>query len=180
METILESSRLVLRKFVQSDFDSLSRMHEDPEVMHFWPRPYTREETQVFLERMWERYERDGYGLYAAVLQESGEVVGRIGYLRQEVDDRPDLEIGYMLAREQWGKGLAAEAARALRDHAFSLMDVDRIISLIRPDNVRSRRVAESNGMRVLKEVQHASLFHLMYAITADEWRNRVAASDQT
>jgi len=104
--------------------------------------------------------------------------VGRCGYLWQVVEGRPELEIGYLLGRKHWGRGLATEAATALRDHAFREMKTDRVISLIQPANERSRRVAERNGMRVSGETLHAGLPHLVYAITFDEWRSLAAGRE--
>ena len=82
-----------------------------------------------------------------------------------------EIEIGYHVRRDLWGRGLATEAARACRDYGFARLAVERLISLIRPENEPSRRVAEKNGMRVWKEITWHSLQHLVYAINREEQR---------
>jgi len=85
------------------------------------------------------------------------------------VDGANEVEIGYHVHRDQWGQGLATEAARACRDFGFSHLSVERLISLIRPENQASRRVAEKNGMTIWKEVIRVGLPHLVYSIRRDQ-----------
>ena len=103
------------------------------------------------------------------ILKSSGELVGDCGLTIQHVDGHGEIEIGYHVRRDLWGQGLATEAARACRDFGFQRLPVDRLISLIRPENLQSRRVAEKNGMTVWKEVLRQGLPHLVYAIRRDQ-----------
>jgi RimJ/RimL family protein N-acetyltransferase len=89
--------------------------------------------------------------------------------VRQNVDAVDEIEIGYHVRRDLWSRGYATEAARACRDFGFANLGVDRLISLIRPENLASRRVAEKNGMTISKEVIKADLLHYVYAIKRDE-----------
>ena len=99
------------------------------------------------------------------ILRESGELIGDCGLTQQLVDGQKEIEIGYHLRRDHWGKGFATETATACRDYAFAHLQVDRVISLIRPENIPSRRVAERNGMTLWKEVIWRDLPHCVYAI---------------
>ena len=99
------------------------------------------------------------------VLKTSGEVIGDCGLVTQQIEGRPELEVGYHLRRDQWGHGYATEAARGCMEYAFGTLDAPKVISLIRQENVPSRRVAERNGMKVEREVMYFGLTHLMYAI---------------
>jgi RimJ/RimL family protein N-acetyltransferase len=81
------------------------------------------------------------------------------------VDSTDEIEIGYHERRDLWGQGLATEAARACCDYGFAYLPVDHLISLIRPENLPSRRVAEKNGMTIWKEVIRKSIPHLVYSI---------------
>jgi RimJ/RimL family protein N-acetyltransferase len=99
------------------------------------------------------------------ILKSSGELIGDCGLTVQDVDGANEIEIGYHLRRDLWGQGLATEAASACRDFGFARLPVERLISLIRPENLPSRRVAEKNGMTVWKEVMWKDLLHLVYAI---------------
>ena len=108
---------------------------------------------------------RDGVGLWALVLKATGEMVGDCGIIRQEIEGESLYEIGYHLRRDLWGQGLATEAATACRDWGFAHLGVNRLISLIRPENVPSQRVAERNGMTIWKEIEWRGLRHYVYAI---------------
>src|SRR5207253_52013 len=78
-------------------------------------------------------------------------------------------EIGYHLRRDMWGQGLATEAARACRDYGFEHLNAEFLTSLIRPENLASRRVAERNGMKVWKQVMRVGLVHAVYRLTREE-----------
>jgi RimJ/RimL family protein N-acetyltransferase len=98
-------------------------------------------------------------------LKQTEEVIGDCGILLQQVEGERFYEIGYHLRRDQWHQGLATEAAIACRDWAFAHLKTNRLISLIRPENLPSRRVAERNGMTVWKEVNWRGLPHCVYSI---------------
>ncbi len=105
-----------------------------------------------------------GTGFTPLVLKTSGDVIGDCGLVTQQIEGRPELEVGYHLRRDQWGRGYATEAAHGCMEFAFGVLHAPKVISLIRPENLPSRRVAERNGMQVEREVMHGGLMHLMYA----------------
>ena len=162
---ILETLRLRLREFVAGDADALAQVLSDPETMRYYPAPYDRTGVEGWIARCRQRYRDDGVALWAMELKSSGELIGDCGIIRQEVEGERFFEIGYHLRRDLWGQGFATEAAVACRDWAFAHLNIDRLISLIRPDNLRSRRVAERNGMTVWKEVEWHSMRHCVYSI---------------
>lgn len=164
--SILTTDRLVLREMVPQDLDFVAGMLADPEVMRFYPKTYTRAEAQEWLDRQRSRYQRDGHALWLVALRDTGEPAGQIGLVRQIVRGVDETEVGYLLARPFWGQGLATEAARACRDHALVTLGRARAISLIRPENEASRRVAERIGMRVVDRTPHWGFEHLVYAIS--------------
>jgi len=167
--TILETRRLILRQFVTNDLDALSRVLSDADAMRHYPAPYDRAGVEAWIARNQQRYRDDSVGLWAMVLKANGEMIGDCGIVRQEVEGEHLFEIGYHLRRDLWGQGFASEAATACRNWAFANLGVDRLISLIRPENIRSRRVAERNGMTVWKEVEWHGLRHSVYAVTRGE-----------
>jgi RimJ/RimL family protein N-acetyltransferase len=81
-----------------------------------------------------------------------------------------EVEIGYRLDPAYWNRGLITEAARAVRDHAFEDLKLPRVISLIHPENIPSRRVAEKNGMKIEKEITFRGFPTLVFAITREQW----------
>ncbi|MFN7944637.1 MAG: GNAT family N-acetyltransferase [Blastocatellia bacterium] len=162
---ILETERLRLRVMTQHDFAALFEFLGDAETMKYYPQPYDAEGVRYGIERNIRRFEAYGGGLWAVVHKEADQVIGDCGLIYQRVDDVWELEIGYRFNRSFHHQGLATEAARACRDYGFSHYTVSRLISLIRPENLPSRRVAERNGMQIVKETMHAGLRHYVYAI---------------
>ena len=167
---ILETTRLLLREFTPQDADALALVLSDPETMRYYPAPYDRAGVEHWIERNRQRYQDDGVGLWAMELKETRDseaekTIGDCGITVQQVDGERLYEIGYHLRRDLWGQGLATEAATACRDWAFAHLKTRRLISLIRPENLPSRRVAERAGMAVWKEVNWRGLSHYVYSI---------------
>ena len=133
--------------------------------MQFYPKTFGPEDAKQWVARNRRRYSEDGYGLFAVMLKDGVEVIGDCGIIKQNVEGETAMEVGYHFRRDQWGRGYATEAARACMGLAFDSFGADQVISLIRPENVRSRRVAERNGMKLEREVVHYGLPHLVYAV---------------
>jgi RimJ/RimL family protein N-acetyltransferase len=167
---ILETERLILREFVAEDADALARVLSDPEAMRYYPMSFDRKAVEEWIARNQRRCVVDGHGLWAMDLKSSGEMIGDCGITLQEVDGESLPEIGYHLRRNMWGQGLAIEAAQACRDYGFERLRVESMISLIRPENMPSWRVAEKNGMKVWKETIRSGLRHVVYRIQRAEW----------
>jgi RimJ/RimL family protein N-acetyltransferase len=162
---ILQTPRLKLREFIAHDVDALALILSDPETMRYYPAPYDRAGVERWIERNRERYGEDGVGLWAMELISAEGLIGDCGIVVQQVDGEGMYEIGYHLRRDFWGRGLATEAAAACRDWAFAHLKAERLISLIRPENVASRRVAERVGMSLWKEVEWRGLPHCVYSV---------------
>jgi [ribosomal protein S5]-alanine N-acetyltransferase len=166
---VLQTQRLSLREFEPGDVDALAAILSDPETMRYYPVSFDRIGVVDWIRRNRARYSNDGYGLWALILNSSGELIGDCGLVRQSVDGADEIEIGYHVRRDLWGQGYASEAAQACQDYGFANLRVDHLISLIRPENLASRRVAEKNGMTIWKEVTRANLLHYVYAINRDQ-----------
>lgn len=161
---ILETERLVLRKYTLADVPALEAVLGDPIAMEFYPAPYDRQGVEDWIKRHLDRYKRDGHGLWAMLLKGSHEMIGDCGCTFQEVEGKNELEIGYHVRGDMWGHGYATEAARACMDYAFQQLGAQRVISMIRPPNIRSRRVAEKNGMTCEKIILWRDYEHCIYA----------------
>lgn len=153
---ILTTDRLGFRALTPEDAPALASIYADVEVMQYLAAGTTRtlEETQAEIEHHMECYERDGYGLWATVLLETGELIGRCGLLRWQIEGAQEVEVAYLLDRAHWGHGLGTEAAEATRDWAFAQPSPGRLISLAYPSTKASARVAEKIGMRFEREVE--------------------------
>jgi ribosomal-protein-alanine N-acetyltransferase len=163
---ILQTQRLSLREFEPADVDALAEILCDREAMRYYPAPYDHAGVEDWIQRNRDRYVQHGHGLWAMIQNSTGRVIGDCGLVRQSVDEVDEMEIGYHVRRDLWGQGYASEAAGACRDYGFSTLGVDRLISLVRPENLASCRVAEKTGMVVWKQVTRANLLHYVYAIS--------------
>lgn len=146
---ILETERLYLRELCQNDFAALCAILQDSAVMYAYEHAFSDQEVQIWLDRQRRRYRDDGFGLWAAVLKKTGDMIGQCGITLQEWDGRQVPEIGYLFAKAYWRKGYAVEAAEACKNYAFDTLGYDRVYSIIRENNIASRKVAEKNGMTV-------------------------------
>lgn len=164
VNVVLETPRLRLREFTLNDTDALAAVLGDPVAMQYYPAPYDRPGVEAWIARNMERYRSDGHGLWAMLLKDSGELIGDCGCYLRDVDGRNDIEIGYHVRRDLWGKGYATEAAQACIEYAFGKLGVDRVISMIRPENLQSVRVAEKNGLVCEKIIFWRGYDHGIYA----------------
>lgn len=150
----LETERLRLRPFTQSDIDALVDLDSDPEVMRYLnggiPTPRAVVEAEV-LPRFLRSYERgDGFGVFAALEKATDEFLGWFGFQPRDTD-LGEVELGYRLKRAAWGKGYATEGARALIRRGFTELGVRRIVATTYQDNLPSRRVMERAGLRFVR-----------------------------
>jgi RimJ/RimL family protein N-acetyltransferase len=163
------TERLRLRAYRQDDLDDLHAMFSDPEHMRWYPKRFSLEETRAWLERTFERYTTDGFGLWIVEDRGTGGFLGTVGPTIQVVEGVDEVEIGWHTRPGRKGEGIAPEAGAAARDWAFANLDVGHVISLVRPENVSSCRVADKLGMRVDREVDYKGMLHRVYRIDRDE-----------
>ena len=161
---VLETSRLRLREFVSQDADALAAILGDPVAMKYYPAAFDHKGVEEWIGKNIARYQCDGHGLWAMVLKDSGELIGDCGCTLQDVEGQDHIEIGYHVRRDLWGKGYATEAAFVCMDYAFTRLGAARVISMIRPQNLQSRRVAEKNGMTCEKIIFWRGYEHCVYA----------------
>ena len=161
----LDTDRLRLRMFRESDFDAYARICADPEVMRHLGdgKPLTPDDAWRQMAWILGHWELRGYGLWAVEERATGALVGRIGHINPA--GWPGFELGWMLGRAWWGKGYATEGARRALDYAFTELDRPHVISLIRPDNLASIRVAERLGETLEGTVELYGSDALVYGV---------------
>jgi RimJ/RimL family protein N-acetyltransferase len=163
---VFRTERLEAREMSLADLDFIASLLADPEVMRFYPKRCSREEARGWIERQLKRYEAHGHGLWLILDRATREPVGQVGLLVQRVDDREEPEVGYLIHRPFWRRGYATEAALATRDHAFHVLGLPYVISLIRPENLPSQRVARRLGMAPDRTTTFAGLEHLVFKVS--------------
>ena len=132
---IVETERLYLRELNQNDFEALCKILKDEQTMYAYEGAFCDAEVQEWLDRQILRYQKWGFGLWAVVHKQTGEVIGQCGLTMQPWRDTEVLEIGYLFQRAYWHKGYATEAARACKQYAFAVLGADQVCSIIRDTN---------------------------------------------
>ena len=147
MPVPIETPRLILRPWRDSDREPFARLCADPRVMEHFPACMTADEANALIDRATAYLERDGFTFFAAELRQTGEFIGFTGMAAAPFDFLKCPEIGWRLAAEFWNRGLATEGARAVVRFAFDELGYDELVAFTVPANVRSRRVMEKLGM---------------------------------
>jgi RimJ/RimL family protein N-acetyltransferase len=188
MRVFLETERLLLRRFVESDVDNLFNLDGAPEVMRFinggkpTPRDVIRNET---LPRFLNAYERfEGFGVWAAIERSTGEFLGWFEFYPRKDVGPEEVELGYRLRRSAWGKGYATEGSRALIRKGFVELGVRRVVAETMVVNAASRRVMEKAGLRYVRtfhqkwpeRIEGEEQGDVEYALTKADWERRQAA----
>ncbi len=145
----IQTERMLLRCWRDADRAPFARINADPDVMEFYPAPLSAAESDATVDRIESHFAQHGFGPWAAELRETGEFIGYVGLAVPQfvAPFTPCVEIGWRLAKEHWGKGLATEGGCAVLRHAFEVLALPEIVSFAVSANVRSRRVMEKLGM---------------------------------
>ena len=163
----IETARLVLRRWLPGDAEALAEIHAHPAVAaHLDPK--TRDDTVAMVARYEHHWEEYGFGRFAVEDRRTGLLVGRVGVMRQPEWSATE-EVGWTIAHNRWGEGLAAEAARATIADVFERVGLPRIVSWTTPDNVASRRVMDKCGLRYRGTVDWKGVDYVWYDLQADE-----------
>ena len=168
--SVIETERLILRHFTPEDAADNYRIYTDPENMKFMGRqPDSVEFERYYIRRhIANYYDRHGFGLWAAVLKENNQLIGRCGLIYQQVEDTQEVEVSYLIDKHHWGQGLATEAAREAVKLGFERYKFPRIVAIINPENIASVRVAEKIGMKYERDVNFKDFGEVaMYALKA-------------
>jgi RimJ/RimL family protein N-acetyltransferase len=163
--TFVETARLQMRRMTYDDVAGLLKVFGDSEAMRFYPAPFDCQQMEKWVDWNQRNYTNYGYGLWSLILRATGELIGDCGLVNQQVDEALEVEIGYHVRRDLWRQGLATEAALACRDYGFDILGRRRLISLIHPQNLASRRVAEKVGMTLSREALWKNKPTCIYAI---------------
>jgi len=168
----VETARLRLRLFTPDDLDRMCEITRDPEVMRYigHGHPFSREETWKNLNTIMNAFRRRGYGRWAMERRDTGALVGYCGL--SSGNPEVGIEVAYMLAREEWGKGFALEAGRAALRYGFETLGVSSIAGITIRGNSRSGRVLERLGMRFVRNARYYEFSCTHYSIARADWRD--------
>jgi len=172
----LETERLVLREWRDSDFDPFAEFMADPDVVRYLNgEPMTRPDAWRTMAMIVGHWALRGYGTWAVERKSDGRFIGRVGMINPE--GWPGLEVGWTLGKPYWGQGYATEAAKAALRYAFLTQPVERVISCIDPDNKPSQAVAlrlgETRGPRQDFVISGRTYVIDVWSIAREDWQKR-------
>ena len=165
---LLETERLGLRLLRQGDAAALAQVFADPYAKRFYPGWSDISVAEKWIAKNLQRYQEDGFGLWAVCLKSSGEMIGDCGLMYQTVETLREVEVGYHLRADHRGKGLATEAAHACLDYGFARLECERLVSMVHPANDASRRVAARIHLRSRRFERQGELYYLFYTDRPD------------
>jgi RimJ/RimL family protein N-acetyltransferase len=182
--TLLQTERLAIRNWRDSDREFFHRINSDDRIMEFFPFRRSRGQSDALMDEMRADIDANGYGWTAVDIEATGQCIGFVGLNVTEIAGIATAEtheIGWRLAPEYWGNGYATEAATALVDFAFDRAGLDEVISFAVVTNTRSLAVMERLGMRHVRDFDHPAIpdthpelkpFKL-YRLAKDDWKAR-------
>jgi RimJ/RimL family protein N-acetyltransferase len=167
---MLETERLLHRKFKPDDLDKLIELRSDPEVNQYLggSRLQNSEAIAKRIQFYFECYDKFGFGVAAMIWKETGEMIGWSGLM--PLEDTGEIEVGYGMKKEFWGKGIGLETARAWLDYGFNKAGLTRIVAVAQPENAGSWRIMEKCGMHYEKTETHYGIECLFYAVAREEF----------
>ena len=175
MSTILKTERLFLREMDRNDYDALYRVLADSTIMQHYPYTFDESRVRDWIKRNLNRYQENGFGLWAVCLKDTGEMIGDCGLTLQNINGEMLPEIGYHIRRDCQRKGYAKEAAKAVRDWAFRNTDYPALYSYCKYTNIPSLRTAESIGMHFACEYpDEANGTTHVSVISREDWLNEL------
>ena len=185
----IETDRLILRGFTTAHRQPFAAMNADPEVMTYMSRALDRSASDLFLARIQDHWDADGFGLWAIERPNDGAFLGFAGLSAPafEAPFTPAIEVGWRLAREAWGYGYATEAGAAALDFGFADLGLPEIVSFTAVGNERSRRVMERLGMTYdpaddfdypLVPPGHIVRRQVLYRLLSTRWQSRLDHSN--
>ena len=152
MKRILETDRLFLREMNMDDFDALYQVLADSEIMQHYPYTFDEKRVRDWIERNMNRYLKDGFGLWAVCLKDTGEMIGDCGLTLQNIEGEMLPEIGYHIRRDKQHNGYAKEAAKGVLEWAKENTDYPALYSYCKYTNLPSIKTAEAIGMKFDRE----------------------------
>lgn len=169
---IISTERCNLRLFEESDIDDLHSLYSDKDVMRFLPGEYSRDVAERHVSAFAEVFDERGYTLWAVNSNETGKLVGRVGLW--PLNGTEEIELGYVIARAYWGKGIATEASKACLEYGFKELEMPFVAAITVSENHASLRVMEKLGFRFIREDHYYDTDVLYHRLDSEAYPHSV------
>ena len=179
---IFKSERLGFRNWTDSDLEEFAIINADEDVMEYFPKPLSKNETADFITRLKDHYDKNNYNYFATEILKTGELIGFIGLAYQDYKTKftPATDIGWRLKPSAWGKGYATEGAKKCLEFAFKKIQLEKVISVFTEKNIKSENIMKKIGMVKIGAFNHPKLKDypglekcICYQITNSSWQQK-------
>lgn len=170
----LESARLITRFLTTEDILRWTDFFKDKDAVELFPTyglTLNEDRAKHWIHKQLTRYNENSYGLQALFHKKTNEFIGQCGIIKQEVDGKIEIEVGYHVFKKYWGQGYAPEAAKLFIDYAFENAITNSLISIIDIQNIKSQIVADKNGLKREKQTKWSGLDVFIYRIEKENWK---------
>ncbi len=169
----IETRRLILRHFIPDDADELYRIYSYPELFKYMSneKPLLWEQTGALISSLTKNWQQHHFGVWAVVHKTSNKLIGHCGF--KFLENTQEVQIGYLLLKSYWGRGLGTEAASVAVKYGFEIAKLEKIVAIAKPENIASRRVMEKVGMKYEKDAYHYNNHVVYYSIMQEAYQSK-------
>ena len=165
---LLQTNRLIIEHFNDSDISDWAKIESDPEVRRFVDgKVLSFEEAKKYVEMNIRQYKKTGYGRYAVRLKEKGNLIGMCGFLKENYG----IDFGYRYSKIIWGRGFGFEAAKLVLNYGFSELALEKVVGLTAEENYRSIRILEKLGFKFQERLLFNNTKAFKYFLTRGSYR---------
>ncbi len=168
----IETRRLRLRHFTPKDADELYYIYSHPELFRYMSneKPILWEQTKELIDSLIENWRRHRFGVWAVTYKKNQKLIGHCGL--KFLENTKEVQMGYLLLKSYWGRGLGTEAAKATLKYGFEVAQLKTIVAIAKPENIASRRVMEKVGMKYEKNAYHYDNDVVYYSISREAYQS--------
>lgn len=166
----IETTQLRLRQFTLDDSDDLYQIYRHPELFKYMSneKPLLWEQTKEVIDSFTENWQKHHFGVWAIIYKRNRKLIGHCGL--KFLENSKEIQIGYLLLKSYWGRGLGTEAATATLRFGFEVAKIEKIVAVAKPENIASRRVMEKVGMRYEKDAYYYENDVVYYSISREDY----------
>lgn len=167
----IETPRLLLRLFTPDDAEDLYRIYSHPALFKYMSneQPLLWEQTRTLIDSFTEHWQRHNFGVWAVIYKPNQTLIGHCGF--KFLENTPEVQIGYLLLKSYWSRGLGTEAASAALRYGFDVAQLNRVVAIAKPQNIASRRVMEKIGMSYEKEDYYYDNDVVYYSLSREAYQ---------
>ncbi len=170
----IETRRLLLRHFTPNDGDELYHIYSNLDLFQYMSieKPLLRDQTRLLIYEFIESWQQHNFGVWAVIDKKHNKLIGHCGF--KFLENTREIQMGYLLLKPYWGRGLGTEAAEAALKYGFEVAKFKRIVAIAKPENVASRRVMEKVGMKYEKNAYYYNNNVVYYCLTLETYQSNV------